>query len=548
MVATSRPSRRRTSLLTRTAALTALLCVLGLFGPRTALAQPHAAAPFIDVGTMNVVVDNAPTDLDPASDEFYGSDNIARNINDELIADDHASISRFIPKLAVSWSSNANYTVWTFHLRHGVRFHTGRCCLTADDVKYSIGRTVLAGLSASYLFARFMTDPMKQIKIVDPYTVQFNLVQPGPFFSSAVAGEFTALILDAQALRKHATKADPWAHNYATDHGLGTGPYMIQSWQRATQVVLVRFPAYWGGWSGRHFSRIVIRTIPESTTRRELLERGAADLTYNLTAQDDLALEKNPNVVVSPDYSTEVDYIVMTEAGPLASPYARQALCYAFDYNALITGIYKGFARRAYGPVPSVLFGYDPHMFHYQTDLKKAKALFDKAGVKPGTTLTFYYADPYGPVALILQAQLAQIGINLKPERVDSNAFSSTFFGNSAPSTRPNLMPYPWWPDYNDPYDMAVTLIGSQYAGAAGANAGYYHNAQVDALLAKMKYASGEQLAAYAHQMQDITSRVDPPAIYIAEPAQVNILSKSLKGFFFNPLQIRTFYYYWLYR
>lgn len=542
----SRPSRGATS---RALSSAVLICCLSLalVSPRLASARQRAA-PFVDAGTMTVVTDSTAADLDPASDEFYGSDIIARNINDELIADDHAQMTQFIPKLAVSWSSNANKSVWTFNLRHGVRFHTGRCCMTADDVKYSIARTVLAGLSASYLFSRFMSNPLKQIVVVDPYTIRFDLGQSTPVFPSAAAAEFTALILDSQALKAHKTKADPWAHAWATDHDLGTGPYMIGSWQRGQQTTLVRFPQYWGGWSGRHFSKIVIRTVPEDTTRRELLERGQADLTYNLTPQDNQALSHNPNVTVSVNYSTEIDYFVMTEYGPLASPYARQAIAYAFDYDALIHGFYRGYARRAYGPVPSTLLGYNPHMFHYQTNLAKAKELLQKAGVKPGTTLTFTYADPFQPVGLILQAQLAQIGLNVKLQHVDTASFNSIFFGSEPPSQRPNMMPYPWWPDYNDPYDMAVTLVGSQYAGAAGANAGYYHNKGVDALLAKMKNADREDLVKYAYQMQDITSRVDPPAVYFAEPAQVTVMAHSLKGFVFNPLQIRTFYFYWFYR
>jgi peptide/nickel transport system substrate-binding protein len=493
------------------------------------------------------VTDNTAADLDPASDEFYGSDTIARNIDDELIALDHSSLSHFIPKLATSWSSNADKSVWTFYLRHGVVFHTGRCCMTAADVKYSVERTVLAGLSAAYMFGRFLINPEKQIKVIDPYTIEFDLGRPQPVFASAIASEFTALILDSKALQAHVKNHD-WGHAYATDHDLGTGPYKIQSWIHSQETTLVRFPQYWGGWSGRHFSKIVIRTVPEDTTRRELLEKGQADLTYNLTPQDDQALSKNPKVKVSVNYSTEVDYVTMTEWGPLASPYARQAMAYAFDYNALINGFYRGYARRAYGCVPSTLLGYDPHMFHYQTNLAKAKELLQKAGVKPGTTLTFTFADPYQPVGLIMQAQLAQIGITLKLQHVDAAAFQSVYFGNEPASQRPAFMPYPWWPDYNDPWDMCEPLIASYAAGAAGANAGYYHDKQVDALLAQMKYAGREKLAGLAQRLQDVTGRIDPPAIWVDQPLEVTVMARHLQGFTYNALVQHTFDFYQLHR
>jgi len=528
--------------------LAALVGSTTLLTPGPILARAAHAAPFVDSGTMTVVTDASAADLDPASDEYYGSDNIARNIYDELLAEDHASITKFFPKLAVSWSTNADKSVWTFHLRHGVMFHTGRCCLTATDVRYSITRTIKAGLAASYLFARFISHPEKQIKVIDQYTIEFDLDYGTPLMENALAAEFTPLIIDSVAAKAHATKADPWAHNYVSATDLGTGPYMIQSWQRGQQTTLARFADYWGGWSGKHFSKIVITNVPDSVTRRELLEKGQADLTYNLTAQDDQALRSNPKVVVSSDYNTEVDYITMTEYGPLASPAARQAMAYAFNYDALINGVYKGFARRAYGPIPSVLEGFDPNMFHYETNLDKARALLEQAGVKQGTTMTFAYDDPYGPVALILQAQLAQLGITLKLQKLTAEAFTNLYFGTQPASQLPNFMLYEWWPDYNDPYDMAVILVGSQYAGAAGANAGHYKNAQVDTLLDRMKGESGAKLIADSKAMQAITSKVDPPALYIDEPAQVNVLAKSLKGFVSNPLQIRTFYYYWFYR
>jgi ABC-type transport system substrate-binding protein len=110
------------------------------------------------------------------------------------------------------------------------------------------------------------------------------------------------------------------------------------------------------------------------------VERGQTDLTYDLTPQDYDALKQNPAVRVAVNYGAAIEYLVMTEAGPLASPYARQALSYAFPYEAMINGVYHGYARRAYGPLASTLLGYDPHMFHYQTDLSKCPGSYIEDG------------------------------------------------------------------------------------------------------------------------------------------------------------------------
>ena len=53
-------------------------------------------------------------------------------------------------------------------------------------------------------------------------------------------------------------------------------------------------------------------------------------------------LKQNPTLIVDLSDSTEVAYYAMTEAGPLASPEARQAMCYAFPYQEVIDGVLQG--------------------------------------------------------------------------------------------------------------------------------------------------------------------------------------------------------------
>jgi len=293
---------------------------------------------------------------------------------------------------------------------------------------------------------------------------------------------------------------------------------------------------------------VVEQTVTDSTTRRELIERGRADITTDLTPQDYDALKRNPAVQVLVNQTANIYYLVMTEAGPLASPYARQALSYAFPYDAMVKGVLHGYATRAYGPLASTVLGYDPHMFHYQTNLAKAKALLQKAGVRPGTVLTLAYSDPLGQSAPLLLAQLAQIGITLKLQHLDVSAFNAIFYGTEPASKRPNMMAYAWYPDYDDPFDAVEPLIASYAAGPSGVNGGYYHNKQVDALLADMKVAAPAKLVSDAHALQEITSHTDPAAIWTDEPAQVTALAHNLQGYVFNPLDVQVYSFYSMYR
>ena len=520
-----------------------------ILGAAPGAAAQRSAAGFADQGSVVFTGEGYPSDIDPANNEQEYGDTVIRNIDDTLVRLAGTSLNSFEPELATSWSSNADKSVWTFHLRHGVAFHTGRCCMTSADVVYSLGRSVSAQLGGSYMLGRFITDPSRQIAALDPYTVQFRLGRPQPLFLAAAAQNYNALILDSRAVKAHEVKHD-WGHAWVATHDAGTGPYMIQSLTVNQQVALARFPGYWGGWSGRHFSRVLITTVTDSTTRRELVERGQADITFDLTPQDYNALKSNSKVQVVAPYATQIVYIAMTPSGPLASPLARQALSYAFPYDALIKGIYGGYAKRSNGVIPSTILGYNSKGFQYTTDLMKAKALFRQAGVPQGTTLTYTY-DPNFPnsqMGQILAAQLQQVGINLKLQQLDTGAFSTLFYGTAPASQRPNLLAYTWWPDYNDPYDMANTLIGGTQGPPNGNNGGLYRNKRVDALLARMENASPGTVGRLGVQLQDLSTRVDPACIWAAEPAQVTVLAGNLRGYIANPVDLRTFFFYTMYR
>src|SRR5438876_7138090 len=99
-----RRSSRRARTTTGIVAI-ALTCSLMLIAPRGAAAQHHAA-PFVNAGTVTFVTDQTPSDIDPANNEVAGSDVIARNVEEPLVALDGSSLTRFKPVLATSWKTN----------------------------------------------------------------------------------------------------------------------------------------------------------------------------------------------------------------------------------------------------------------------------------------------------------------------------------------------------------------------------------------------------------------------------------------------------------
>jgi peptide/nickel transport system substrate-binding protein len=337
---------------------------------------------------------------------------------------------------------------------------------------------------------------------------------------------------------------DDFGNTWLTSNaeGAGTGPYRIVDFQPGEQAVLERFEEYWGGWEGEHFDRVVIRIVEETQTLRELVEAGEVDITdrFSLLPEAVAELETNPTLRVDRQTSTEVVYYTLTEGGLLATPEARQAMCFAFPYEEVIQGFYAGYAQQPRGPVAQATRGFDAATFQYTTDLARAQELFAAAGITEGTTITLMQQSGVTTVSELFQASLAEIGIDLEIQAVDTTAFTATFYGDMPPEERPSLMLWSWWPDYNDAWNHLEPQVSCDPHGSA--NAGYYCNERVDQLLVETRDAANpEDYQAAVTEMQQILSETDPSGIYFAEPEFTTTMQANIQGFFFNPINLGTY-------
>lgn len=501
-----------------------------------------------DAKTLVIAMDGSPSDLDPHSAYDYRSVLAIIGSYEGLLGLKDDKTDEFEGLIAESWSANEDMSVWTFTLRDGVTFHDGTPCDSAA-VLANYERLFTLGLGAFGVLARFITDWKTQITAPNAKTVVFDCGRPQPLLPTALASTYAMPIVNAAAMKAQEVDGD-WGHIWAQTNavGTGTGPYKIVEFEPGNQLVMERNDAYWGGWEGEHFDRVILRAVTEVATRRQLLEQGEADIVDSLTAEDVAALRSDPNIVVLSNTSTQVVYFAMTVAGPLASPEARQGLCYAFPYQEVIDGVYAGEAKQARGAVAETIYGFDPGTFQYTTDLVKAKELLTAAGVAEGTELvvTFETGVASATVAAqLFQANLAQIGITLTIENVDLPTFTQLFYGDAPAEERPNLFWWGWWPDYNDAWNHLYPQISSDSWGSKGANAGFYSNARVDELLLVARDApDAETYQTAISEIQQIVSELDPPSIYYAQPKWTTLHRKDVQGVFFNAINIGT-YNFW---
>jgi peptide/nickel transport system substrate-binding protein len=501
--------------------------------------------------TLIVGLDGSPSDLDPHSQYDYRSTVIVRSVYEGLVGLKGAATDEFEGLVAESWEANEDQSVWTFTIRPGLTFQDGSPCDSAA-VKASYERMLGMNRGAVAVFSRFISDSA-QMTTPDAGTIVFDCGTPQPLFLTALASTYGPQIVNAAVVLEHEEDGDfgnAWMQINA--EGTGTGAWRLASFEPGQEVILERNEAYWRGWEGNHFDRVIIRVVDEFNTMRQLVENGDVDIMDRFSVQFEAIeeLQSIPTLTVDISDSTEVTYYSMTEGGALASPEARQAMCYAFPWQEVMDGIFLGYATRANSLVAPSVRGYQENGFFFETDLDKARELLAAAGVPEGTELVATMATGADPRPMeLFQPNLEQIGINLTIELVDQVTFTSLFYGDTPAAERPAFMAWGWWPDYNDAWNVLYPTTSCEAWGSLGSNGGFYCNERVDELLAEAKDASTlETYEETLDEIQTIITREDVPVIAVAQPKWTTVLQSNVEGFVFNPINLGTYDFWTLSR
>ena len=224
-------------------------------------------------------------------------------------------------------------------------------------------------------------------------------------------------VVNSELVKKNATEKDPWGLEYTKQQTAGSGAYKVTKWTAGTEVVMERNDDWVGGPMPK-IKRVIWRMVPSAGNRRALLERGDADISYELPNKDfqEMKAESKLNVVSMP-YCNGIQYIGMNVTKPpFDNLKVRQAVAYALPYQKIMDAVLFGLAepdvRRA-ADKPTEVAWPQPHK--YYTDIAKAKQLMAEAGYPNGfeTTLSFDlgFAQVNEPLCVLTQESLAQIGI-----------------------------------------------------------------------------------------------------------------------------------------
>ena len=455
--------------------------------------------------------------LDPHASNDNPSSRIRVQIYDRLMELDDNGVPQ--PMLAESWERPDDKTI-IFHLRKGVKFHNGDE-MKASDVKFSLERA-LASPEVSHILAG-----INGVEVIDDYTVKVTTEKP----MAAILNNLSHITIAILSERATKEAGDKFGQN-----PVGSGPYKFVSWQSGDRITLEAFPEYWQGEAPT--KNVIFRNIVEDTNRTIGLETGELDIVYDISGMDKNKLKDDDRFVLIEGPQASLTYLGFNmKKAPYDNPKVREAISYAIDQKPIIDTVFLGAGDPANSIIgPNVWGHYDVEKF--TQDIEKAKALLAEAGFPNGFKAKIWVND--NPVrrdiAVILQDQLKQIGIDLAIETVEWGAFlDGTARGDH------EMFLLGWGTVTRDPDYGIYELVSTSTMGSAG-NRSFYSNPTVDKLLEEGRTElDPEKRKAIYKEIQEII-RKDIPMYMIIYPLQNVVTQKNIKNFKLDSAQSHKIY------
>jgi len=324
----------------------------------------------------------------------------------------------------------------TFKLKKNAKFQDGTP-VTAKDVKWSFERAISVGGFPTVQMKAGSLVKKEQFVVVDDGTFRVDFIKKDrltiPDLAVIVPG-----IYNSELLKKHATEKDPWALDYTKSNTSGSGAYKVTSWKPGVEVVYERHDGWVGG-KLPELKKVIWRTIPSSGNRRALMERGDADISFDLPAKDFSEMKKEgklkmiSNPIGNGMYSLELNVV----HPPFDNEKVRQAVAYAIPYKKIVSDAMFGIANPLFGGKSNDVTGIAwPQPTAYATDMAKAKALMAESGAGAiDTTISFDLGDGVNsePIAVLIQESLGQIGIKTTINKVPGANWRSEMAKKSMP-------------------------------------------------------------------------------------------------------------------
>ncbi len=405
----------------------------------------------------------------------------------EGLVNTKAGSTEIIPWLAESWTTSDDGLEWTFALKPDVKFHDDTD-FNAEAVCFNFDRWYnFTGVQQSSAVAYYWTTVFggfaaneddslgdslySSCAATDELTAVITLSKPSSTFLSALSlGSFS--LASPAALEEYgadevggSADAPTFSGTFGTEHPVGTGPFVFESWEREDKLVLKANENYWGEPST--IDNLVFRPIADGPARRQALEAGDVD-GFDLVDPADLdaLTEGGFDVIQRPAFN--VGYIGFNQAiKPMDNPKIRQAIAHAIDREKVITTNYPPGSTVATQFQPPEVFGSSDAVPTYDYDPDLAKQLIAESGVA-NPTLEFWYPSdvsrPYMPSPVdnfqLMKADLEAVGFKV----VTKTAPWDPDYLDKVDGGKAMMYLLGWTGDFGDPDNFVGTFFQSKSA------------------------------------------------------------------------------------
>ncbi|APW36781.1 peptide ABC transporter substrate-binding protein [Rhodoferax koreense] len=370
------------------------------------LLTPSAQA----AGTLNVAIHQDPGNWDPIATFLVSWGAVGSQVFDGLIM--RTPDMKLVPGLATKWEFLDKNTKLRFTLRTGVKFHNGEP-FDAEAVKFTFDR--LLGEEGKKGPQQSNYNAIEKVVVVNPTTVDFVMKSPDPVLLTKLAG-YGAMIVPPKYITEKGSA-------YFGANPVGTGPFKFAEYKPKVSLSFTKNADYWGG--APKVDNLNYRFITEPATQAAELQAGRIDVANQIPLAMIDTLKKDPKLAVqSMDGPVALAMRYNTQRGIMKDREVRKALTMAVDRDAIIKTILLGNAKPIASFQGELSFGYDPALKPLPFNPAQAKAMLQKAGVKPGSTIQIDFRGSdsnFREVAQAVASYLQGVGITASLKPYDTN-------------------------------------------------------------------------------------------------------------------------------
>jgi ABC-type transport system substrate-binding protein len=481
-----------------------------------------------------------PTSLDPAVVQDGDTIDLLQQVYEGLVRWDENS--RVAPNLAKSWDLSSDGRTYTFHLKEGSKFFSGRE-VKADDFKWSIERAVrpspkqidltkhplISTTAKTYLIdivgvKEKLDGTAKEIsglKVIDDYTLTITIDKPRPYF----LGKLTYIVSyavdkDKVPADREITKAEEMA---------GTGPFSVEQYLAEQLVVLTKNTAYHGGTVG--IDKIERPVIKDAATRLNKYKAGEIDLVM-LERQDVPALQSDPEFKSHLQFFDRPSlwYVGLNQSvvPQFKDLRVRQAIAMAIDKEKIVSQYLGGVNKVANGIVPPGVFGYRESSVALPYDPAAARKLLAEAGFPDGKgfpELEITFREQRPDIQIVAEAVASNLNENLnisvKTHTMEWRAYLDKHSANKMP-----FFHMRWAADYLDAENFLSVLL----AGYGPENHVGYANPAYDALCREADTISDESKRLELYGKAEDLVLQDAPFVPVYFQRDAELINPRIKG------------------